>query len=791
MASSILIQINDTLTNTTIDLHPEAPFELVDDKTEALDSGTMVCKHLSREDEFIEGDEVTITIDNVVFYRIIETDNVITIANGIYNHEITLVEETAKLTKYVGADRFFNVDSSGAKLTYNQHLEVLRQTVPLQGDRPFTVQAGTTTLLNKQASTKKYENPTLFDNLLELFRGVNAVPRLLRDNPDVLSHTLYNERNNPITLGQLTGQRKQNNLANFALNVRSKAKNLIFEGGTTTSGTWFPSETEGITPRSSTSKYSDTTAQWQINRGIRKVIVGTLMDLEIEFPAGSGTFIDIDLDITSQIVSQEEWEGLPIGTGTAGEGVTQNNTIYHKIGGETINNIGDKFEEVGIDPTIIELLIKEALFNHPTYNANNYSGVTISALKLRIFFQPYFDADLTSRKYEGVRKRSYMLSNQKDKIVDLRRYANVLMSTANQLANGNWIIKKTHDSILDCFELGDYTADNFQIIKRKLIIFQNKVNAVYELSKNFRNLDAQVSVQNTVDPYTIINDDVESNFVWTEYIELSDTQKIPTGVMGFAGLRVLMNGLGFLASQDTPIYHAEFFSTDADGISTGEKITVPALSIGTDDGIRTFMEFNSPNLAGNQLITGTPKELNPILYTDTGGGMVSAQVNFTNETNVNDPNLLPVITTPQANGLIETPTISFYLQPNERFGLTVEQQFLNTEKFILYRGFAENNSLVKELALAPSIKVYFTNDNDEVYDIYDTTIKPSSVKLGAPTIDPSDGTIDVSAYIGTATHNWCLADENTEEIYLAVNYDGTSTQVVYINLLDDDGSINL
>lgn len=789
MASTITVQVNDTLTNTVINLHPEAPFEIVDDKTEALDSGTMVCKHLSREDEFIEGDEITITIDSEVFYRIVETDNVITIADGIYNHELTLVEETAKLTKYVGADRFLTVDSNGAKLTYNQHLELLRQTVPLQGDRPFTVPASTISLLNKQASTKKYENPTLLDNLTELFRGVNAVPRLLRSGD--LSFDLYNERNNPITLGQLTGQRRQNDLANFALNVRSKAKNLIFEGGTVTSGTWFPSETEGITPRSSTSKYDDSTSQWQINRGIRKVIDGTLMDLEIEFPAGSGTFINIDLDITSQIVSQEEWEGLPIGTGTAGEGATQNNTIYHKIGGETINNIGDKFEEVGIDPTIIELLIKEALFNDPTYSASNYSATTISGLKLRIFFQPYFDADLTSRKYEGVSKRSYMLSNQKDKIVDLRRYANILMSTANQLANGNWVVKKTHDTIADCFELGDYTADNFQIIKRKLIVFQNKINAVYELSKNFRNLDAQVSVQNTVDPYTIINDDVESNFVWTEYIELSDTQKIPSGVMGFDGLRALMNGLSFQSIYDNPIYHAEFYSVDADGLSSGEKLSIPALSIGTDDGIRTFMEFNSPNLAGNQLITGTPKELNPILYTDTGGGMISAQVNFTVATNVNDPNLLPVITTPQASGLIETPTINFYLQPNERFGLTVEQQFLNTEKYILYRGFAENNSLVKELALAPSIKVYYTNDNDEVYDIYDTTIKPSSVKLGSPTIDPFTGIIDVSAYIGTATHNWCLADESNEEVYLAVNYDGTSTQVVYINLLDDDGSINL
>ena len=789
MASTITVQVNDTLTNTVINLHPEAPFEIVDDKTEALDSGTMVCKHLSREDEFIEGDEITITIDSEVFYRIVETDNVITIADGIYNHELTLVEETAKLTKYVGADRFLTVDSNGAKLTYNQHLELLRQTVPLQGDRPFTVPASTISLLDKQASTKKYENPTLLDNLTELFRGVNAVPRLLRSGD--LSFDLYNERNNPITLGQLTGQRRQNDLSNFALNVRSKAKNLIFEGGTVTSGTWFPSETEGITPRSSTSKYDDSTAQWQINRGIRKVIDGTLMDLEIEFPAGSGTFINIDLDITSQIVSQEEWEGLPIGTGTAGEGATQNNTIYHKIGGETINNIGDKFEEVGIDPTIIELLIKEALFNDPTYSASNYSATTISGLKLRIFFQPYFDADLTSRKYEGVSKRSYMLSNQKDKIVDLRRYANILMSTANQLANGNWVVKKTHDTIADCFELGDYTADNFQIIKRKLIVFQNKINAVYELSKNFRNLDAQVSVQNTVDPYTIINDDVESNFVWTEYIELSDTQKIPSGVMGFDGLRALMNGLSFQSIYDNPIYHAEFYSVDADGLSSGEKLSIPALSIGTDDGIRTFMEFNSPNLAGNQLITGTPKELNPILYTDTGGGMVSAQVNFTVATNVNDPNLLPVITTPQASGLIETPTINFYLQPNERFGLTVEQQFLNTEKYILYRGFAENNSLVKELALAPSIKVYYTNDNDEVYDIYDTTIKPSSVKLGSPTIDPFTGIIDVSAFIGTATHNWCLADESNEEVYLAVNYDGTSTQVVYINLLDEDGSINL
>lgn len=782
----VSVQINDTTTNTTLDLYPEAPLSVTDDKTEALDSGLMICKHLTREEPFVEGDEVTITIDSKIFYRLVETDIVTTIADGVHNHEITLIEETAKLTKALGADRYFTVSSAGAKLTYKDHLNILYLTAPLQGDRFFSIPTATTNFLDVNAGEKKYEGAHMLDNLTELFRSRDAVPRLLRGGG--LTYDLYNEKNNQITLGDLTGQRKDNNLSNYALSVRAKATNLIFEGGTITAGTFFPSETEGITPRSSSNVYADSKAQWQINKGIRRVIQGKFIDLSIEFPATSGTYIDIDLDISTQVVSKEEYEGLPIGSTTIGQGVVQNNTIYHSIGGTTIANVGNIVEDVGIDPTVIELLIKEALYNHPTYDQTNYRAAGINTLKLQIFFQPYFSADITSQKHNGVNKRSAMLVGQKDKIVDLRRYSNVLKGIVNRLANSNWIIRKTHDSIADCLEIGDYTANNYQIIRRKLDIFQDKINATYELSRNFGNLDAQVSVQNKVYPYTITNDNVKSNFVYTEYIELSKVQKIPSGTMGYDGLRVLMNGMGFQSTYDTPIYHAEYYSADAD-ITASEKISIPALCIGSEDGIRMFMEFDSPNLAGNQLILGTTNKLNPILYTDTGGGMSYASIYFTHETTVNNPNLLPVITAPQTNGLVEIPSTLFFKQPNEIFGLTTEFLFLNTDKYILYRGFAENNSLVKELALGATLGVYYTNDNTELYDIYDTELKASSVSVGSPTITPATGIIDVSALSGTSNHNWAIADTTTGELYLAVNYLNEQADIVYINLLDSNPNI--
>ena len=125
----VSVTIYDTTTLTTVSLYPEAPLPLSVDAGEDFDNGELICKHLSREEPFVEGDEITITVDSKVFYFIVDSDEVNALGSH-YNHIINVVEDTAKLSKYIGANRYFTKTSTGGVVEYIDHLNTFFNTVP-------------------------------------------------------------------------------------------------------------------------------------------------------------------------------------------------------------------------------------------------------------------------------------------------------------------------------------------------------------------------------------------------------------------------------------------------------------------------------------------------------------------------------------------------------------------------------------------------------------------------------------------------------------------------------------
>jgi len=778
----ISVTLADTLTDLDISLHPESPISLTFDKTETLESGVLVCKHLTREDSFIEGDTVTIVIDAETFYFIIETDDVNEVAKDIFNHSVTIVEVTAKLTKYVGADRYFTLASQD----YIDHLEIIRETVPLNGNPAFNIPTATDTFLSTNASEKKYEGIHLYSNLIELFRSKNAVPRLL-NNGD-LTYNLYNEVNNPITLADLKGNRKSKNFTNYALAVRSKAKNISH---TAVQGAiWYPSSTEGVTPRSTSNKYSDDNAIWTLPESVKNLFVATIVDYETSAvgPAGGVT---IDLDISEYVISKDEWDGLIVGDATitalvVGE-LAQRKTIYYNIGDNILNNIGSETSPaIGLDYTVSRALITSALID-AGYEFLDYKSIDIQDIKLKLFYTPYFDADMTSEKESGVEKRSTVLTNQKDRLLDIQRYSNVLKGTINRMANDEWSITKKHDSLSDRFELGDYTADNYQIIRSTFEIYPNKVDAIYELSKNFINLDAQQSISNQPRPYTISRETIKTAFVFTEYIELSNTLKTETSSITQTGINRLLNVLDYDVADDKPIYNSEYESDDSP-LGANERYSSSAIAIATSDGIRIFTGFNSPNVAGTQLIAdpnwiGAGKKLNQLIYTDNGGLMESAQYNFVNESTIvaNDH---PLVTEQTTNLMLVTPTINFNLQPNEIFRYTHELLTAVDDTFLIYEPFLAHNSFVTEIDGVVPTLTCFISEADTFYNIYDTHVKNS---IGTTSYSSSSALrkLDVTSDALTSTRTWAIADSTTGELYCAVNQSATDNSVVRWNFLNE------
>jgi len=761
----------------------ESGATLILDKSVNLDSGKVTLKHTTKPTPFTQFDDVIITIGSVTHTVIVQADKITQISQDIYTHEITLVELTGLLVKYIMADRFFSTKTDGTLYTYEEIVEILQDTVPFGKTNVWNVSSATLSALDIDAPEKKYENTNLLAALTEIFRGAKFVPRLIRIGAtNWLSHDKYNSKNNEITLSDLIGWSKEFDANNYATSVRSKVKNAVYDGDLVTAATWFPSESSSVTPRSSTGTYSDAKAQYQFDNSIRRIIIAKITNLNVL------TVGIVTADISAYVVSKENWDGLPLGSRVAttlyGE-IAQRNTLYYTVDGTIVENMGTEYKEsASITHDAMEMVINSWLDNHATYNVSQYdSAQNIEDYAVQYFYQPYVDMDITAERWDNdISKRSTILSNQKDTIIDLGRYASILNDTVNQLANGNYVIQRALTDYTDRFELGDYTSDNYIVIKAGYEYYPSHIIETVELAKDFVTLDGYQMVDRKVRPYAISRSNVKSNFVYTEYIELSSTNRTNTGSLTTQGLKTLLNAFDFLAADDMPIYNAQYFSVSSNQGSSA--INMSAIGIGVD-GLRFTCNFTNPKLAGNQLASdGYNTVIVPIRYTNENGYMGSASIEFIHDVTITGDDY--PLSAYASTTLLEINNKVYYLGTNDILGLTAELLWATDEPDVIHVAprLSYNNSLVKLLAIAPSISVFKCGATTR-YDIYDTVAKETTGSSTAFTINKTTGYFELDSALSTALigKTWAVGNTTTGELYFTVNYDGTDRHKIYFNNL--------
>ena len=745
---------------------------IVLDGTETFDSGTIEIKNTTIANEFTEADDVIFTAGTKTFELIIQADKVERITNTIYDHTITLTEETAKLVKKYSVDRFFTLNGTSL-FTHQEILNRVRTTTPFFNPL-FTIATATQTALGITAPQKKFEGMNLFQIATDVMRGINAVPRL---SNGVLSHTPYNEINNPITLSNLIGWQKDNDFNNYATTIISRAKNITYDLDITTGSTWWPSESERATPRSSSGDYSDDKAQYQLGLDIRR----TNQVFIIGYELSGGTIID--MDISDYVFSKEEWDGLELGSRTSATlftQIAQRNTLYYTVGSNVIENMGNEYTSILSAPrTPIEMLVKTWLVNNG-YLITDYKDFSINELAIRVNYQPYLEGNISSEKWDtSVSKVSEILNNQKDTTLDIGRYGGVMNTIANRLANGNWLIKIVHSSPDDILELFDYTSDLFKIIKARYEFYPKQIIGTYELSQYWATINGYQSVYKNTDPYTIGRDNVNANFRHTEYLEFSTTNRTDTGSLTTQGRKTLMNNFDYLSADDLPVQLALVDSSE----QTGYTIGMGTMSSGAN-GIRFIGKFQEPKNAGYELVSDTIGEAsNAIPYADTTGYMQSVNIEYINDyIVVSGEDKFPRLDVPSATGLMTLPELTVYKNPNEVFGLTTELLPCTDESDIIkvYNGFSKFNNIVNDGSIS-GLNIYYSLSTTK-YDEFDTIPKEvqSSEPINSATISKTDMSIDISA-IPTTGVSWAIG--TATELWLAVNYDGTFRSKIYINNL--------
>jgi hypothetical protein len=785
-----------SFTINSVAVYPEIGFTIGVDKTDKFDFGDIELKNTTKSTSYVFGDAVEVTIGSDTRKYIVESDRKKQITETLYDHLITLTEEGAKLTKEIHTDRFFTVKSDGDNYTLKDMTEIIRDTEPFAKDAVFSIAAGTSTALNIGATELKLQQMNTWAKIVKVFKGIKASPRLL--DTGSLTHEFYNSKGSAITVEHLLGSNVDLKANDYGNTLITKGRNLVYEGtvtfGTTVTplerGVWFPTSDSGITVRASKGDYADDNAEYQLPMAIRKFYQVRIMNLST---VTLGTLV---ADITKYVVSKEQYDKLEVGTNTLIlDDVYQRNALYFTKGDNKVVNMAVTHYTTGGVVDTMNALVRSWLEELATgAGLTEYVSQDINEYELCFFMQPYVDADISREKLDdSVSKRAMILSNQKESVVELQRYAGVMSDSIRKLANGNWLIHKLHSAWGNIWDVSDYTADDYQVIRASYVVYsETNIEGFYEMAQKWATIDGTQSTNREPQPYTMGKETSKANFRYTEYIELSTTQRSTTGGMTAQGFKTLLNLFDYDIADNIPIVLAQYINADSNqGALAINVATFPSAS---DGGINLFTGFLEPLLAGNQLDTSGNDELVPIRYTDDGGGVEFASFRFINDMTIT-PNDHP-LSTYQTTTLYELNNKEYDLDPNEILGLNVELLWASDEDGIgICNRMNEYCNLILEYSVAQDTNLaIYVSDATVQYNEMNTHITDYNTKtvntVTQIVVGKVQRYIDVTAVTDTDTKTWAIGFAVDDSLIMYVNYDGTDRSKIYFNNLKEKTNID-
>jgi hypothetical protein len=478
----------------------EYPFEFVIDGTEEPNYGSLIITNSTQREPYNDWADVDVTINRTVYQAIIQQDISTRIAPNIYEHSITLAEHKMKLKFFPMADRFYTT-KDGSVMTYLEQLDNMLLTLELGKDSPFTYDIVTRNLLDTAAVEKEYAGGDLLANLTDMFRSVKAGVTLSKDN--VIGHELFGDLENLIEIGDIIGEVITSDVADYGLAVQSKVKNATYEGDAITGGTWFPSRTYGVTPRTEEVSWDDKDAKYFLDGGIRRIIDARLIDITINADPTTDPNLVVELQIGGNVVSKDEWDELEISRSENDlmRYKYKNNTFYFVEGDNKLQNVGTTYRNntisglIGSGDSVMEWVIKSAIY------ASGYGGSTVNTIarylpqnikgvEAKYFYQAQRDMDVRVERHDTSRvwRNLTVTSNQKDSKLELNRYGKALKSQINRIGNDKFEVTVRYNDFdtYTIWGLNDYTSDDYKIVKSHFLVRENSLDVSHLFMLNSR-----------------------------------------------------------------------------------------------------------------------------------------------------------------------------------------------------------------------------------------------------------------------------------------------------------------
>lgn len=730
-----------------------------------------------RQERYETYDLVEITINGTTEQMLVQADVVSKYKEGLYEHEITLIENVARFDAYFPADRIF---SSTPPKSIAEILNVYKRELGTYHSLPIDFD-GLASWVVEPIRQKEFVGLNFSVILMDLFKSINAIPRVTYQN-DVwfIEPEFFKDRNNLIDITPQTEQRRQNN-ADYATRIKSTLKNVLND-----EPVFFPSANGYILPKSSTPQFAESRLQYQLDSKIADVLEVLAVDVQIRSVGNNTVVYDGNVDISKYVVPKTQYDGLPTPadqysrTQTDQDGLHKKNTVFYQIGGNTIENLFAAGTEIlvfnfGDNTDFLKNAIVNAGADSGFYSiGTDTSGYVVDndleKIKLRIKYIKQRDLDITThRAYLKNMNESTQTHRQRDSFADIERYKLGLRAIINRMGNEVREQSKTLPVSDIGVQLGDYNKDNFVVIRVKRTIYNDSITYEYVLAEGFGNIDADTSLWREPSAFEIQQKDITTNLIVEEFIEISEEKKDITTRLTTDGIETLLSTLDGTITNHGKIHAALLRTTVSNNADVSiNGIYLPAYSSGGGNTCTYHVGIDNPVSAGRGYIDAyengefgidfiyTYGENDPL---GPFGELKEFRLFFIPDVGKEDIGLYPIADANETqaylnNALTQTDIVDrIDKDKNAKFALTYEQHFVtDNQDIIVCNGLSKYNRLVST-ATPDTMRLV---KSDTPFNVFDIEVRDTDTTLsGSITIDLTERRIRIS--VNEDADNYAIA----------------------------------
>lgn len=821
----------------------ESEFSVTTKLDESFDEGKLILSGIDKEEPYPQLSNVEITAtttegSGTTFDYCIASDFVEIVSkssNLLYKHNLMLIELTEKLKIYSTESLSFTqpVDKTSIRYTMEDVIRRILKYSPTRLNSNRSINDNDNFILDSSLASKLsvitapqffLKNLNLFKALSQVFKAVDAVPRVRRDRinqQNILDADFLNERGTEITNVNIINQIKTADINEYGVSIFSNIENMVSEDNIDVSAIIYPGINAWINMRAAADViFASSTAEFRVQKTkpiYRMVKVEALVKrLELSKSPGDQIVIQNEaIDITKSVVEKKIWETLEFSSSRGeSEGTLgfKNNTIYFEYGGSAIKTAGATYGEgniINISGDVFTVFIN--LLYATIKDETGYSftpGVDDDPQPLdtkdyliRIHYVPIEKGTVSVERTDIsiINKETTFVSNQQENIISLQNYMNNMYGQIQRTGLGS--LEYTNiESVFRPnieFRIGDFTSDGYVVTARELIFNRNNFTQKVELNRNENKIDQKISIDNENRQSPIAGDKsvLERTVKINEYAlftlenNLNDNDnKIITS----EGIRAFMNTFDPDSLDLTP---ATVFTIDpADPSIT--RLIISGSAVGGANSLKFNFGFEDNVFAGDQLLPGEPTINQGVKYTEEDGTLDSLDFRVYNNTAIIEDDYSANVFNAQVIPKLFSSSFGDTLLLNANFVIDKDPgEILNVE-YQLHMHPSSNTIVVGQYSTLLNSLVNGTITDTHVYISFDeiyTSLDTKEAK-GLRATDGVVTSIGVTPYYIRATSalftasvkSWAVATIDGK-LLLGVNSTETT---VFVNFISERKGIN-